>query len=349
MSFTLSEIARQLDVEFVGDGNCVIDCVADIAKAESGSIAFISSGKYEKYLLTTKATAVIISEDIKDKCDIPCLVTDNPRLIYAKVAQLLYPSSIQSAEISSHSIVHSTVVMGDNISVEDGVVIKAMSSIASDVSIGAGSVIGENVVIGQGSKIYPNVTILDKCEIGENCILHSGVVIGADGFGFVPEDDHYVKVPQIGRVLIGDDVEIGANTTVDRGAIEDTVIGDGVKLDNQIQVAHNVVIGDHTVISAGTAIAGTTKIGKHCLIGGCVAIRDNIEITDNVILTGRTLVSRSITKSGSYSSSTPIDETGNWRKNSARFRTLDVLARRVKQLESLFKSDIDTDSTDKKL
>ena len=221
-----------------------------------------------------------------------------------------------------------------------------MSVIGSNVSIGAGSVIAKNVVIGKGTKLYPNVTVLDGCEVGENCILHSGVVIGADGFGFVPEEERYVKVPQIGHVIIGNDVEIGANTTIDRGAIENTIIGDGVKLDNQIQIAHNVVIGDHTVISAGTAIAGTTKIGKHCLIGGCVAIRDNIEITDNVILTGRTLVSRSLTEAGSYSSSTPIDDTRNWRKNSARFRTLDSLARRVKQLESLFKND--NDSTDKK-
>jgi len=346
MSFTLSEIARQLDVEFNGDGDCVIESVADIEKAQTGSIAFVYSGRYEKYLSTTNASAVIVSRDMSEKSDIPCIITDEPRLIYAKVAQLLYPTLIQSAEISPHSIIHDSVSMGDQITVEDAVVIQKDSRIASDVAIGAGSVIGKNVVIGRGSKIYPNVTILDRCEIGENCILHSGVVIGADGFGFVPEDEHYVKVPQIGRVLIGDDVEIGANTTVDRGAIEDTVIGNGVKLDNQIQVAHNVVIGDHTVISAGTAIAGTTRIGKHCLIGGCVAIRDNIEITDNVILTGRTLVSRSITKSGSYSSSTPIDDTANWRKNSARFRTLDVLARRVKQLESLFK--VDKNSTDKK-
>ena len=346
MSFTLSDIAKQLNVEFIGDGDCIIESVADIANANKGSIAFVYNAKYEKYLLTTDATAVIINEELKASCSVPCIITDNPRLIYAKVAQLLYPSASGSAEISPHSMIHPDVSMGENVDVEEGVVIQKMSKIGSNVAIGAGSVIAKNVVIGKGTKIYPNVTVLDGCEIGENCILHSGVVIGADGFGFVPEEEHYVKVPQVGRVVIGNDVEIGANTTVDRGAIENTIIGDGVKLDNQIQIAHNVVIGNHTVISAGTAIAGTTKIGKHCLIGGCVAIRDNIEITDNVILTGRTPVSRSLTEPGSYSSSTPIDDTRNWRKNSARFRTLDSLARRVKQLESLFKKD--NDSTDKK-
>lgn len=346
MSFTLSDIANQLDVELVGDGDCVVESVADIANAKKGSIAFVYNSKYEKYLLTTEASAVILTEAMKPSCNVPCIITDNPRLIYAKVAQLLYPSRSDSAEISSHSMIHPEVTMGDDVSVEEGVVIQKMSVIGSNVTIGAGSVIAKDVVIGKGTKIYPNVTILDGCEIGENCILHSGVVIGADGFGFVPEDERYLKVPQVGRVIIGNDVEVGANTTIDRGAIENTVVGDGVKLDNQIQIAHNVVIGEHTVISAGTAIAGTTKIGKHCLIGGCVAIRDNIEITDNVILTGRTLVSRSLTEPGSYSSSTPIDDTKNWRKNSARFRTLDGIARRVKQLENLFNKD--NDPTDKK-
>lgn len=352
MSFTLAEIADKLKVEYAGDGSCVIERVADIGKAESGSIAFVNSGKYEKYLKTTNAAAVIIREDMKEKCTVPCIITENPRLVYAKVAHLLYPPAVKLAKISSNAIIHNTVVLGENVDVEDGVVVKKETSIASDASIGAGSVIGENVVIGKGTIIYPNVTVLDKCEIGENCILHPGVVIGADGFGFVPEEEHYVKLPQIGRVLVGDDVEIGANTTIDRGAIEDTVIGNGVKLDNQIQIAHNVVIGEHTVISAATAIAGTTKIGKNCLIGGCVAIRDNIEISDNVVITGRTLVSRSLTKPGSYSSSTPIDDTDNWRKNSARFRTLDVLARRVKKLESILSSDVvstkKTDSKNKK-
>jgi len=345
MPLTLAEIADRLNVEFNGDGNCMIERVADIENAKSGTITFISDSKYKQYLANTDASVVIVDAKLKDQCGVPCIVTDNPRLLYAKVAQLLHPQIVKSTGISSNAMVHESVSTGDDVGIEDGVIIQQGSRIASDVFIGAGTVIGENVVIGNRVKIYPNVTILDQCEIGDDCILHSGVVIGADGFGFVPEDGHYLKIPQIGRVIIGNDVEIGANTTIDRGAINDTIIGDGVKIDNQIQIAHNVVIGDHTVISAGTAIAGTTKIGKHCLIAGCVAIRDHIEITDNVTITGRTLVSKSITEPGSYSSSTPMHDTKSWRKNSARFRTLDELARRVNRLESkieaLAKSDSD--------
>lgn len=339
MPITLAEIAETLELEYAGDGSCIVESVADISKAGEGSVAFVYSGKYEKYLDTTGASVVILKEDLRDRCKTNCIFADNPRLVFARVAQLLYPAAPTEPKISTNVFIHESCELAGDADVEDGVVIKAGASIASGVSIGANSVIAEGVKIGSGTKIYPNVTILNGCEIGENCILHSGVVIGADGFGFVPEGDRYVKVPQVGGVKIGDDVEVGANTTIDRGAIEDTVIGNGVKLDNQIQVAHNVVIGDNTVISAGTAIAGTTKIGKNCLFGGCVAIRDNIEIADNVVITGRTLVSRSLTKAGSYSSSTPIDETGSWRKNSARFRTLDELARRVKQLESMVGSE----------
>lgn len=345
MSLTLSEIANKLNVEFVGDGNCSVERVSDIANAQAGSITFVSDSKYKKHLLETKASVVILNAGLKEQCNVPCIVTDQPRLVYAKVAHLLHPQPVKSTKISSRALIHESVKLGDDVGVEEGVIIQRDSHIAADTFIGAGVVIGENVVIGSRVKIYPNVTILDRCVIGDDCILHSGVVIGADGFGFVPDNGEYLKIPQIGRVLIGNNVEIGANTTIDRGAIDDTVIGNGVKIDNQIQIAHNVTIGDHTVISAATAIAGTTKIGKHCLIGGCVAIRDHVEITDNVIITGRTLVSKSIAEPGSYSSSTPIDETINWRKNSARFRSLDVLARRVKQLESqlelLVKSDTD--------
>lgn len=335
---TLNEIATQLGAELVGDGSCEISTVADIGKAGTGSIAFVSDSRYEKHLLNTKASAVIVHPSLRDLAEIPRIISDRPRLAYAKVAQMLYPRSMKSTEISSHAVVHKDATITANVGIEACAVVEKGAMIASGVYIGAGSVIGENVSIGSGCMIYPNVTILDNCEVGQDCIVHSGVVIGADGFGFVAQDGVQIKIPQIGRVIVGNDVEIGANTTIDRGAIEDTVICDGVKLDNQIQIAHNVVIGEHTVISAATAIAGTTTIGKRCLIGGCVAIRDHVDITDDVMITGRTLVSKSITVPGSYSSSTPMDDTKSWRKNSARFRSLDNLARRVKQLESEIES-----------
>ena len=182
------------------------------------------------------------------------------------------------------------------------------------------------------------MTVGYGCKVGSDCIIHSGVVLGADGFGFVKDGDSYLKIPQVGNVHIGNKVEIGANTTIDRGALENTVIGNGVKLDNQIQIAHGVSIGDNTVISAATAIAGSTHIGSGCLIGGLVGIVEHLTITDNVIITGRTMVTRSILQSGSYSSSTPMDTTENWRKNSARFRRLDELAKRVARLEKTNKS-----------
>jgi UDP-3-O-[3-hydroxymyristoyl] glucosamine N-acyltransferase len=242
---------------------------------------------------------------------------------------------MSSTGIAPSAVIAADAIISDSVTVDANAVIQSGAVIGEHSYIGSGTVVGKNVTIGNHSYLNANVTVYADCIIGDECILHSGVVIGADGFGFVKDADAYFKVPQLGRVRIADHVEIGANTCVDRGALLDTVIGEGVKLDNHIQIGHNVEIGEHTVISACSCIAGTVKIGKFCLFGGSVGVRDNIEITDNVMITGRTLVSASILKPGSYSSSTPMDETANWRKNAARFRTLDKMARRLNKLEKM--------------
>lgn len=337
MTLKLSELAEKAGARLVGDGDCLIERVSEISAAGKGDIAFVYHQKYTKFLEGTRASAVILSNDLLASCSVPALVTDNPRLVYARVANILYPSSIASVGIAETASVASDAEVDKTVCVSAGAVISSKAVIKAGAQIGAACVIEEGAVVGANSIIKSNVTIGYGCSIGENCILHSGAVIGADGFGFVKDGESYIKIPQLGFVLIGNNVEIGANTTIDRGALENTVIGNGVKLDNQIQIAHGVTIGDNTVISAATAIAGSTHIGSNCLIGGVVGIIEHITIVDNVMITGRTMVTRSITQPGSYSSSTPMDTTENWRKNSARFRQLDKMAKRIAQLEKALK------------
>ena len=337
MSFQLSELAKLTGSKLEGD-DCLINNIAEISSAKSGDIAFISSPAYAEYLSQTKASALIIKAEFLEACPVAALVSDNPRLAYAKIANLLYPQRIVDSGISKGAHVSKLAIIDEAASIAAGAVISAGASIGAGSQVGPGSVIEEDVIIGKNTRLSANVSVGHGSKIGDNCILHSGVVLGADGFGFVKDGDCFLKIPQIGNVHIGNDVEIGANTTIDRGALENTVIGNGVKLDNQIQVAHGVTIGDNTVISSATAIAGSTHIGKGCLIGGLVGIVEHLEITDNVMITGRTMVTRSITQAGSYSSSTPMDTTANWRKNSARFRRLDELAKRVAKLEKTNKS-----------
>jgi len=334
MAITLSELAKKIECDFVGK-DCLIENVADVNHAQKGDLVFISSIKYQSSLSKTKASAVISKQEWLQNTPISALISDDPRLAFAKAASLLNPVVAPLAGIAASAVISSDAVISDTATIDANAVIQSGASIGEHCYIGAGSVVGENVTIGKHSYLNANVTVYANCIIGDECILHSGVVIGADGFGFVKDSERYFKVPQLGRVRIADHVEIGANTSIDRGALLDTVIGEGVKLDNQIQIGHNVEIGEHTVISACSCIAGTVKIGKFCLFGGSVGVRDNIEITDNVMITGRTLVSASILKPGSYSSSTPMDETANWRKNAARFRTLDKMARKLNQLEKM--------------
>jgi UDP-3-O-[3-hydroxymyristoyl] glucosamine N-acyltransferase len=332
MAIKLSELAEKINCRLDGE-DCLIENVSDLDPAEEGDLAFIYNPKYLDKINTTNASAIILKDSWLKDCPKPALVADNPRLAFVKATRLLNPEKrnekgiAKSAEIAKDVILPDSVYIGPNVVIESGV------KLTKNVHIGANSVVSFNVTIGENTRIHPNVTIGHDTRIGDNCIIYAGTVIGADGFGYERDGDYYLKIPQLGNVQICDDVEIGANSTVDRGALHDTVINDGVKIDNLVQIGHNVEIGKHTVISAQSGVAGSTKIGEYCLIGGGVSIRDNIEVADNVMLTGRTLVSSAIKKSGSYSSGILVDETKTWRKNALRFKHLDELVKRLIKLE----------------
>ena len=333
MRYTLSELADITGASLSGSGDVVIDKVADVTDGDTGSVIFVSNAKYAKHLKTTQASAVIIKQNMQDDCDRPALITDNPRAVFSKIALLLNPLPEVEAWISPHAVIADDAVIDQTARVEACVVIQDGVSVGPGSWISPGCVIEKGASIGSDCRLFANVTIGAGCIIGNNTILHSGVVIGADGFGFVWDREAYLKVPQLGSVVIGDNVEIGANTSIDRGAIGDTVVENGVKIDNQIQLGHNDHVGEHTTISGHTGIAGSVKIGKNCVIGGGVAISDNLEIADNVILTGRTSVANSIKQPGMYASAIPAVEAGKWRRIHARIKQLDDLAKRIIALE----------------
>jgi len=247
----------------------------------------------------------------------------------------LYPQWKAEPGIDKSAQVDDTAQIADSAYIGPNVVIEADVVIGAECVINAGCVIGRESVIGKASYLYANVTVYHGCSIGEYCILHGASVIGSDGFGFELDEGEWLKIPQVGGVVIGNKVEIGACSVVDRGALNDTVIEDGVKLDNHVQIAHNVYVGEHTLMSRGVGIAGSTRIGKNCLFAGMVGVRDHVEIVDDVTVTAMSLVTKSLKKPGSYSSNTPIDETRAWRKNSTRFKQLDSMARRIRKLEKL--------------
>jgi UDP-3-O-[3-hydroxymyristoyl] glucosamine N-acyltransferase len=267
-------------------------------------------------------------------CDKPALVTDNPRAVFAKIALLLNPLPVVEPWISPHAVIADDAEVDSSARIEACVVIQSGASVGPGTWVSPGCVIEKHVRIGANTRLFANVTIGEGCTIGDNNILHSGAVVGADGHGFVWDQDSYIKVPQLGSVHIGNNVEIGANTAIDRGAIGDTIVEDGVKIDNLVQLGHNVHIGEHTTMSGQCGVAGSAKIGKKCILGGNVAVSDNIEIADNVILTGRSSVANSISESGMYSSGIPAVEARIWRRILGRIKQLDELAKRIKSLES---------------
>jgi UDP-3-O-[3-hydroxymyristoyl] glucosamine N-acyltransferase len=330
---TLGDLAARFGLTLRGDPAAVVRSVATLQGATDGSVSFLANRKYQKHLATTGATAVIVDEASADACPVAALITRNPYAAYARVAAVLHPAPQAAAGVHPTAVIDPSAQIASTASIGPHVVIEADCVIGERVVLGAGVVLGQGCKIGDDTRLAPRVVCYAAVTIGVRGLVHAGVVLGADGFGLAQDRTGWVKVPQIGGVRIGDDVEIGANTTIDRGAIEDTTIGNDVKLDNQIQIGHNVRIGDHTAIAGCVGVSGSTTIGSRCMIGGAVGIAGHLEIADGVVVTGLTLVSRSLTEPGVYSSATPAMEAGDWRRVVARLRHLDELVDRVRLLE----------------
>ncbi len=337
-AYSLKDIAKRFGGKVLGDSAVLISQIATLDSAQSHQIAFLSNSKYRAQLATTNAGAVILGAADAEATNRTRIVCDNPYAYFAKLSAFLNPLPAAIAGIHPSAVIGAGASIAPSAQIDahvvigDGAQVGANSVIMSGCNIGAGAVLGENV------RLYPRVVVYHDCVLGNNLIAHSGVVIGADGFGIAMEEGRWLKIPQIGRVVIGNDVEIGANTTIDRGALDDTVIEDGVKLDNQIQIAHNVRIGAHTAIAGCVGIAGSTTIGRYCRIGGSAGILGHLQIADYVEISSFTLVNKSIKERGSYCGIFPFSSTQKWRKNAAQLRHLDELADRIKQLEQHIKS-----------
>lgn len=331
--YTLQTLAEHLGAQLHGDGAVEVSAVATLEDAQSGQITFLSNAKYRKFLQQSKASAMLIKAEDLEFCPVAALVVKDPYVAFAKVAQLLDTTPAVANGIHPTAIVDSSAQVDPTAHLGPYVVVGKDAIIGSGVQIGAGCFIGEGAVIAADCKIWPKVTVYHQVRIGERCIVHSGAVLGADGFGFANDRGQWLKIPQVGTVIIGKDCEIGANTTIDRGAIGDTQIGDNVILDNQVQIAHNVQIGNHSCIAGCTVVAGSTKIGKYCVIGGACAITGHIEICDAVQITGMSMITKAITEKGIYSSGMPAATNLEWRKNNARYRQLEQMYQRLRDVE----------------
>ena len=337
MTATLGEIAAVCDAELRGNPADEVTNVASLHNAAPGDLTFYANTRCRADLEATRASAVVLAATDVQACPTASLITEDPYLAYAKAARFLNPVPEFTPGIHPGAVV------------EPGAEIASSSFVGANSVIGAGAVIGEHTCIGPGCvveagarigshcHIHSRVTLMQRVQIGMRVMVHPGAVIGADGYGIANDSGRWLKIPQLGNVIIGDDVEIGANTTIDRGALENTVIEAGVKIDNQVQIGHNVRVGEHTAIAGAAVVAGSVKIGRRCMIGGACAITGHIEIADDVVLTGMSGVSNSIRQAGVYSSGVPITDNLTWRKNMVRFKRLDELARRVSALEKLLK------------
>ena len=325
--FSLGDLAVRFGLGLRGEPNLRVSRVATLSRAEAGSLSFLANPRYRKQMESTHATAVVVGPEHAAACPVAALIDPNPYLAYARIADLLHPRTAPAAGIHSTAVVSAGAKVAPSASVGPLAVIEDGADIGERVVVGPGCVVQRGAVIGADSWLVSRVSLYPGVRIGRRCLLHAGAVLGADGFGFASDAGSWVKVPQLGGVQIGDDVEIGANTTIDRGAIEDTVVEHGVKLDNQIQVGHNVSIGAHTAVAGCVGISGSTTIGRRCMIGGGVGIAGHLTIADDVVVTGCSLVSASIRQAGSYSSGMPTVETRLWRRMVAHLRRLDTKER----------------------
>ena len=333
MAVTLAELAQRFHARLRGDGATPIHNVATLEAAGPGDIAFVSSPAYRKFLSVTHAGALVLNENDAADYHGNVLIAADSHLCFARIAALLNPPPVFSPGRHASAVIDASARVAVSAWIGPQAVIEAEAVIEDDVFIGPGCIVGRGARIGAATQLVAKVTVAHACVIGQRCLVHPGAVIGSDGFGYARDGERWTKVPQLGRVVIGDDVEIGANTTIDRGALGDTVIANGVKLDNLVQIAHNVQIGEHSALAGCVGVAGSTVIGKRCAIGGQVGIIGHLTIADDVQVMATSLVSRSLTHAGVYSSSLPVEPVEQWRRNVARFRRLDEMAQRLKELE----------------
>ncbi|MBP0938836.1 UDP-3-O-(3-hydroxymyristoyl)glucosamine N-acyltransferase [Pseudomonas alliivorans] len=331
----LGQLAEFLGATLRGDKDKDINGLATLQEAGPDQISFLANPQYRKFLTDTHAAAVLLKPADAESFAGNALLVPDPYLAYARISHLFDPKPKAAAGIHPTAVISDDAVVDPAASIGAFAIVESGARIAAQVTIGAHCFIGARCEIGEGGWLAPRVTLYHDVRIGKRVVIQSGAVLGGEGFGFANEKGVWQKIAQIGGVSIGDDVEIGVNTAIDRGALADTRIGNGVKLDNQIQIAHNVQIGDHTAMAACVGISGSTKIGKHCMLAGGVGLVGHIEICDGVFITGMTMVTHSITEPGSYSSGTAMQPAAEWRKSAARLRKIDDMARRLQKLEKM--------------
>ena len=345
----LADIAGQIGARVHGDGDVRIRGVATLEDAGEGDLGFLANDKYSRQLAQTRASAVIVAQRHAENCPVSALVLDNPYLGYARAAALLYPEPEAVAGVHPTAVVDASAKVDPSAQIGPLCTVGAHSVIGPGAVLGPGCTLGDRVRVGEGTRLIARVTLWNDTQVGARCLLQPGAVLGGDGFGMANDQGNWVRVPQLGRVVVGDDVDIGANTTIDRGSLRDTVIENGAKLDNLIMIAHNVQIGAHTAIAACSGIAGSTTVGRHCTLGGATGLAGHLEIGDGVHFSGMSLVTRSFKEAGSYSGNLPAVPTSAWRRMVGRLRHLDELFQRVKRLEKELQAKgrrSDTDNPD---
>ncbi len=331
----LSELAAAAGAELHGDGETLIRGPETLQDAGPGQIAFLSNPRYRKYLAQTRASAVILSPKDLEHCATNALVADDPYLAWARVLRCFVQEGRPPAGVHPAAVVDPAAQVDESAVVEAGSVVAAGACIGANAWIGPNCVVGRDVVIGEDSRLVASVAVLDGVRIGRRCLLHPGVVVGSDGFGLARDGERWEKVPQLGSVILEDEVEVGANTTIDRGAVHDTILRRGVKLDNLIQVAHNVEIGENTAIAACTGISGSTRIGANCTLAGGVGLVGHIELADNVHVTGFSMVTHSLKEPGVYSSGLAAVPHDQWKRSAVRVKRLEEMARKIRELEKM--------------
>lgn len=332
-NYLLAELAERFKLRLVGDGTRLVSGVATLHGASAAQLSFLANSSYRGRLADSRAGAVVLRETDLPDCPSSALISSNPYADFARIAALFEPASQQPAGIHPTAVVDASAIVAESAHIGPHCVVGARSRIASGATLGPGCVVGEDCVVGEAARLVARVTLVVRVRLGRRVLIHPGAVLGADGFGLAMDGGHWIKVPQLGGVLIGDDCEIGANTTIDRGALEDTELQADVRLDNQIQIGHGVCIGAHTAMAGCAAVAGSARIGSYCQIGGGAGIAGHLEICDRVIINAMSLVTHSIREPGGYASGTPLQDHRTWRRNAARFGQLDLLARRLKALE----------------